>query len=230
MTRPLLLVGAGGFARETAEAVRSARQFVLVGFADDDRALVGTELDGLPVLGPPEVLLEHDDWMAVLCPGPGAARAALADRLGAQGVTEDRWATVVHAAAVVPASCAVGRCTVVLAGTVLTTAVRLGRHVAVMAGCVLTHDDVVEDFATLCARVALAGRVHVGAGAYLGAGCLVREHLTVGDRAVLGMGAVVLQDVPADEVWVGVPARRLRGRPARLDEGERFALETKETR
>ena len=42
MTRPLLLVGAGGFARETAEAVRSAGAFYLVGFADDDRALVGT--------------------------------------------------------------------------------------------------------------------------------------------------------------------------------------------
>ncbi len=230
MTRPLLLVGAGGLARETAEAARSAGGFELVGFVDDDRALVGTVLDGLPVLGPPEVVLEHDDWLAVLCPGSGTARAALVDRLEAQGVAEDRWATVVHPAAVVPPSCPVGPGAVVLAGTVLTTAVRVGRHVAVMAGCVLTHDDVVEDFATLCARVALAGHVNVGAGAYLGAGCLVREHLTVGDRAVLGMGAVVLQDVPADEVWVGVPARRLRGRTARREEGPQLALDTKEAR
>jgi sugar O-acyltransferase (sialic acid O-acetyltransferase NeuD family) len=211
VSRPLLLVGAGGLARETAEAVRAAGRHDLVGFADDDQALWGTALDGLPVLGGTDVLRGHEDWQVVLCPGSGKARAALAARLGLPDV---RYATVVHPTAVVPGSCTIGPGSVLLAGVVLTASVVVGRHVVVMPGAVLTHDDVVEDCATLCARVALAGGVHVGAAAYLGAGCLVREHLTVGERAVLGLGAVVLQDVPAGEVWAGVPARQLRGTAA----------------
>jgi acetyltransferase-like isoleucine patch superfamily enzyme len=55
--------------------------------------------------------------------------------------------------------------------------------------------------------------VHVAAGAYLGTGCTVREHLTVGAWSTIGMGAVVLCDVPPHEVWAGVPARQLRSTP-----------------
>ena len=215
MTRPLLLVGASGLGRETAEAVRAAGDWRLVGWADDDAALWGTSVDGLPVLGGPDVLLAHDDWSALLCPGSGAGRAALAGRLAAMGVEESRYATVVHSAAVVPVSCSVGVGSIVLAGTVLTASVQVGRHVVVMPGCVLTHDDVVEDFATLGARVALAGAVTVETGAYLGTGSLVREHLHVGQWSLVGMGSVVLQDVPAHQVWVGVPAKLLRVQPLR---------------
>ncbi|MBA2390657.1 MAG: acetyltransferase, partial [Geodermatophilaceae bacterium] len=46
--------------------------------------------------------------------------------------------------------------------------------------------------------------------AYLGSGALLREGLAVGAGAVIGMGSVVLEDVPAGQVWVGNPARRLR--------------------
>jgi acetyltransferase-like isoleucine patch superfamily enzyme len=75
---------------------------------------------------------------------------------------------------------------------------------------VLTHDDEVGDYATLAARVAVAGLVTIGEGCYLGSGALVREGLVVGPWSMVGMGAVVLSDVPAYEVWVGNPARRLR--------------------
>jgi acetyltransferase-like isoleucine patch superfamily enzyme len=44
----------------------------------------------------------------------------------------------------------------------------------------------------------------------IGAGALVREHCRIGAWSAVGMGAAVLHDVPAAEVWAGNPARRLR--------------------
>lgn len=44
-------------------------------------------------------------------------------------------------------------------------------------------------------------------GCYLGAGCLILPGVTVGERAVVGAGAVVTRDVPPGQVVVGVPAR-----------------------
>ena len=32
----------------------------------------------------------------------------------------------------------------------------------------------------------------------------------IGDNASIGAGAVVLKDVPSNEVWVGIPAKKLR--------------------
>ena len=37
----------------------------------------------------------------------------------------------------------------------------------------------------------------------------VRERVLVGPDSTIGMGACVLNDIPAGEVWVGVPARSL---------------------
>ena len=121
-----------------------------------------------------------------------------------------RYATLVHPAAAIPGSAILGGGTVVLAGVVATTGVRVGAHVVVMPHVVFTHDDVVEDFATFGTGVALAGNVHVGTGAYIGAGALVREKRTIGPWALVGMGAAVTSDIPAGEVWAGIPARYLR--------------------
>ena len=77
----------------------------------------------------------------------------------------------------------------------------------VMPACVLTHDDVLGDFATLASGVRLGGGVRVGMGAYLGAAAAVREGCRVGEWSLVGMGSVVLQDVPAFETWWGAPAR-----------------------
>jgi maltose O-acetyltransferase len=47
-------------------------------------------------------------------------------------------------------------------------------------------------------------------GCYLGAGCIILPGVTVGERAVVGAGAVVTRDVPAGKVVVGAPARAVR--------------------
>jgi acetyltransferase-like isoleucine patch superfamily enzyme len=39
---------------------------------------------------------------------------------------------------------------------------------------------------------------------------MVREGCTIGRGSLVGIGAVVLDDVPAHEVWAGSPARHLR--------------------
>ncbi|MEV7560406.1 NeuD/PglB/VioB family sugar acetyltransferase [Streptomyces sp. NPDC089795] len=244
-TEDLLIVGAGGFARETAQAVRDAAaaaaaygrapRWRLLGHLDDDPGLHGQEVDGVPVLGGGHLVHELPAARVVVCVGSPrdyAVRARLVRRLGLPG---SRYATVVHPTAVVSGSSLLGAGSVLLAHCVLTAAVRLGSHVAVMPHVVLTHDDRVGDFATLASGVRLGGGVRLGRGAYVGAGALVREGTSVGAWSLTGMGSTVLADVPPGEVWAGSPARRLRaaGGPA-LDElradGEETAGRWPETR
>ncbi|MCL6667591.1 acetyltransferase [Streptomyces panaciradicis] len=206
----LVIIGAGGFARETAQAVRDAGGFELLGHLDDKAALHGTEVDGVPVLGGCDLIHRLPAARAVVCvgnPRDYAARARLVRRLA---LPADRYATVIHPTASVARSSRVGPGSVLLAHCALTAAVRVGAHVAVMPQVVLTHDDVVEDFATLASGVRLGGGARLERGAYVGSGALVREGTTVGAWSLIGMGSAVLGDVPPGEVWVGSPARRLR--------------------
>jgi acetyltransferase-like isoleucine patch superfamily enzyme len=52
--------------------------------------------------------------------------------------------------------------------------------------------------------------VRLERGCYLGAGCMILPGVTVGERAVVGAGAVVTRDVPPGKLVLGVPARVAR--------------------
>ena len=210
MSTPLILFAASGLAREALEAVRASGEYDVIGIVDDNPRLSGELVSGIKVLGGVDVVQDYPDAAVLPCAGKGTVRESLAERLD---LDEARYATVVHPSVTVPPTCAVGIGSILLAGCVLTTSVTLGRHVVVMPNVTLTHDDAVEDYATLCAGVTLGGGVHIGARAYVGMNATVRERVTVGNDAVIGMGAAVLHDVPSAQTWIGVPARPLVEHP-----------------
>jgi sugar O-acyltransferase (sialic acid O-acetyltransferase NeuD family) len=217
MSRQLVLVGAGGFGREAAEAVRSRNvvrpTWDLLGFLDDDPAKHGALIGGLPVLGGIEMVHELKDAQVILCSGRPdnyLSRIRLAQRLG---LSDERYATVVHPSATVGGSCDVGAGSVLLAHVDLTADVHVGRHVVVMPQVVLTHDVRIEDWVTLASGVRVGGAGHVSQGAYLGSGVCVREEITIGAWAMVGMGSVVTRDVPPERLWFGHPARDVARAP-----------------
>ena len=42
------------------------------------------------------------------------------------------------------------------------------------------------------------------------AGAIIIGDVSIGDNVIIGAGSVVTKDVPSNEVWAGVPARRIR--------------------
>ena len=221
----LVIVGAGGFGRETAQAVHALNEcgaaWRLLGYLDDDPARHGMAIDGTVVLGGRGEIRHLPDTSVVVCTGRPDDYMSRPRIVGELGLPLERYATLVHPTAVVSTSSSIGPGCILLAHVVLTAAVRIGAHVAIMPQVILTHDDVVEDFATVASGVRLGGGVRVGRAAYVGAGALVREGCSIGTCALVGMGAVVTRDVPTREVWAGVPARHLRAASA----SHEFALE-----
>ncbi|MGP0051716.1 MAG: acetyltransferase [Solirubrobacteraceae bacterium] len=213
----LILVGAGGLAREIADAVRAinarAPTWDLIGFVDDDPCKHGTYVARLPVLDAVEAVHEYPDAQVVLCtvrPDNYVSRRLLAERLG---LDEQRYATITHPTASVGSTCEIGAGSVLLAHTVLTAEVVVGRHVVLMPQVVLTHNVCVDDHSTLAAGVVLGGSCHIGQGAYIGSGACLREGITVGEQAMIGMGSVVTRDVPSERLWFGAPARDMSPAP-----------------
>ena len=54
--------------------------------------------------------------------------------------------------------------------------------------------------------------VYIGDNVFIGARTIITKSLTIGDNSLIGAGSVVTKDIPANEVWVGNPARFIRKR------------------
>jgi UDP-3-O-[3-hydroxymyristoyl] glucosamine N-acyltransferase len=73
----------------------------------------------------------------------------------------------------------------------------------------IAHNARIGPHATVIARAMIAGGCHVGARAWIAPSASLREGVRIGDDATVGLGAVVMADVPDGAVVVGVPARPL---------------------
>lgn len=52
--------------------------------------------------------------------------------------------------------------------------------------------------------------VFIGDNVWIGANSVVLPGCRIGDNAVIGAGSVVTSDIPPNELWAGVPARKIK--------------------
>lgn len=102
----------------------------------------------------------------------------------------------------------IGCFTTVCSGTIVPTVVgdhtKIDDHVHVSHNCRIGRNVII----TACAE--LSGSVVVGDFAWVGPNASVLQGKALGERSLLGIGAVAVHSVPANEVRIGNPARRIR--------------------
>lgn len=214
MSVPIVVVGAGGFGRETLDviaainATQDSPQFAVVGVIDrgpSDVNLARIAARGLSWLG------TEDDWLATdtdavyaIGIGDGRIRQQVADRFDRAGRTP---ATLVHPQAVVGSQASIGAGSIVCGGVQVSTNVSVGRHVHLNPNATIGHDSWISDWASVNPGAIVSGDVRVGERSLIGAGAVVLQGLNVGADSRVGAAACVVRDVPSGATVKGVPAR-----------------------
>lgn len=212
VTRPIVVVGAGGHAKVVIDALLAAGREV-IGCTDVDASRHGQSVLGVPVIGNDDALRQHALDAIDVVVGVGGTRGeplrrVMHERLRAQGW---RLATVIHPSSTIARGAAVGVGAQILARAVVQADAQVGEGSIVNTGAIIEHDVRLGDFCHVAPGALLCGRVQAGAGVHVGAGAIVLQNLSLGAGMVVGAGALVTRSFDDGLTVTGVPARIARG-------------------
>jgi UDP-perosamine 4-acetyltransferase len=203
----VILLGAGGHAKVVIEILEANGETV-------DYCVSGTHgpstCAGVSVLeGDEHLFLLHQRGYgrAFVAIGSNASRQRMADvvrRVGFQLIN------AISPHAVISPSVRLGGGIAVMAGAVINAASVIDDLVIINTGATIDHDCHIGSGAHIGPQCALAGKVTVGEGTFLGTGAKAIPGIQIGRRGTVGAGAVVIRNIPDGAVAVGVPARVIK--------------------
>lgn len=192
----MYLYGASGHGKVIKEILESNKGAVDA-FIDDNEGL--SSYCGKKVLHEVE-----DDGKLIVSIGNNRIRADIVSRLNSD------FCVAIAPSAIVSPSAQIGEGSVVMPGAIINADAVIGKHCIINTGASVDHECVIEDFAHIAPHATLCGQVHVGEGSLIGVGACVIPCKSIGAWTVIGAGAVVTSDVPANCTAVGVPANVIK--------------------
>jgi len=218
----LLIIGAGGFAREAGLVVNNSENvsfvqeqlFYLSDNADDwGKTRAGGEVVGSIeefALGALYLYPEDLDRCIhrfIVAVGSPSLKVSLVAR--ARKKHWEPFPFIRHEQSFL-GDAHIGDGTIICSMCSITTNVTIGDHVNVNLNCTIGHDVIINDYVNLSPHCTISGNVHIKKGADLGSAVTVLPGVTIGENSIIGAGAVVNKDIPDNVVAVGLPAKVIK--------------------
>jgi sugar O-acyltransferase (sialic acid O-acetyltransferase NeuD family) len=212
-TKNIVIVGAGGQAKNISLLIEQIGGWKIQGFVDDDSEKKGMIIRGYPVLG------TFDEVFSLL------NHVAVALAIGDSAILEEKVRTLksmdrnfnfpnlIHPNVEIDDnSVSLGEGNTINSRVVFTTDIEIGSFNYFNRCCSVSHDTIMGDYCFVHAGVHLSGDLVVGDKVWFGVNSTIIDDLKIGDKVIIGAGAVVLKSVEDNAVMVGNPARLLKYR------------------
>lgn len=210
----IVVLGSSGHARVVLDILARTEEHNVIGIIDPNRA-PGAMSFGHKVLGGDEKLDELTDEYrlegCIVAVGDNWKRGQIVERISKQ-VSALSFMVAIHPSAEVGADVEIGPGSVLMPGAVVNAGSSIGDHCIINTSASIDHDCLIGDYASIAPNSTLGGNVKVGDHSAISLGANVIHGIKVGAYTVVGAGAVVVEDLPANVVAYGVPARIVRER------------------
>ena len=211
--KDLIIIGASGFGREVAwlvERINSKKKtWNLLGYIDDSEEMQNKTINSYPVIGTIDDVYKFPDTFFVVAIGSASTRERVVDRISAQ-MPNIKFGILIDPSVEMSDSVIIGEGSIVCAHTIITVNITIGKHVIVNLDCTIGHDAVLNDFVTVYPSVNISGNTDIGYASELGTGMQIIQGKKIGERSIVGAGAVVIRDIPEKCTAVGSPAKPIK--------------------
>lgn len=208
--KDIVIIGAGGFGREVAWLIEDINkeklEWNIVGFVDDNESIRKKKINGYKVVGDIDWLKEQEFYVVNAISDPIIKKKVM-DRLDG---SKNNYPILIHPSVIYSDKVSFGEGSIICAGNIITVNIEIGKHVIVNLDCTIGHDAIIGDYSTILPSVNVSGFVKTDECVSVGTGSAIIQGVSIGKNTVIGAGAVVVKDLPANCTAVGSPAKPIK--------------------
>jgi sugar O-acyltransferase (sialic acid O-acetyltransferase NeuD family) len=220
LKQKIVIFGAGEIAELAAFYFSHDSAFEVVGFTVDEAYVEHTEFRGRPLV-PFERVTEafpSDRFGFFVAVSYTKINAVRAEKVAAARAKGYQLVSYLSSRATVFPDFELKENCFILEDNTIQPFARVGANVTLWSGNHIGHHSVIEDNVFIASHAVVSGGVRIGQNTFVGVNVTLRDHVTIGQKCVLGAGALVLEDQPDFSVVAPrgterakVPSTRLRG-------------------
>lgn len=207
-TKQVVIFGTGDFARIASVYLSKDSPYEVVAFTVNEKYLDTPTLLGKPVVPfetleqthPPE---RHAMFVAIGFSRVNKARAEIYAACKAKGY---QLISYINSKATHWGEIEIGDNCFVFENNVIQPFVKIGNDVILWSGNHIGHDAVIGNHCFITSHAVISGNARIGDYCFVGVNSTVRDGAVVAPETVLGAGALILKDTPAQGVYKGIPA------------------------
>lgn len=122
-------------------------------------------------------------------------------------IPTERFATIIHPSAVVSKFAKIGYGVSIAPLVSIGPNVEIENFIHIFAQSLIGHNSKLKNYSYVANNACVGASVVLDEGAYLGTNCTTIENITIGKWSIVGMGSVIIKDVPDYTKVVGNPGR-----------------------
>ena len=203
--KKLIIVGAGGMGRKVfvcLKRLNTEHRWNIIGFIDDnENALEGKKCD-LKIIGTIKDWKPIEDQVFVMGISDPRTKHIVSDYLIEKGA---KFETIISPDVIMGDYVSIGTGSVIMTPYNVESGVQIGKFVT-MLGSTIALDGNLGDYSTTGGFANLTC-ANIGKEVYVGSHAVILSNVKVNDRAYIGVGSIVMRDVPAGAQVYGNPAR-----------------------
>lgn len=212
MSRPMILIGAGGHGRVLLDTLVHQGNKILGITSANPQDFMCSILD-IPIIGSDNLIFNYRTDSVCLVNGLGMmpsknTRCKLYEYFKGQGYT---FAQVIHPSAIISSDIKILEGVQIMAGAIIQTGAVIAENTIINTRVVVDHDTFIDKHVHLAPGTTVSGGVSIGEGTFVGAGSTIIQGIKIGAHCVVAAGSVVIQDIPDGARVMGIPARMVRG-------------------